>query len=175
MRMLLRLVSHAKNNKLHIDKFIVLENAPDSLFFTIKDGKKMMKDFVEVDIVENVPRSIRDEFEIDEQVYRWIPPYEKGATGYDQGFPFIGLVLDCQNRNGSETWQSIERMIEANTPRDRKPPEPVVVAKDHRSGFSIDVEDIPVVDLKPEGGIEVTKIAPVRKSPGRPKKVPVAA
>lgn len=167
MNMLLRLVSHAKNNKHHIDKMIALENAPEHLFFNVRNGKRFMKDFVEVDIVENVPESIRMKFSSDEKIYRFIPPAEKGMTGFDQEFELVGLVLDCQNRNGAEVWLTIERMIEAVTPRDRRPEEPVVVAVDHRSDFKRDLV-IPVVDLRPQGGSDVIEV-PVKRSPGRPK------
>lgn len=173
MNCLLRLVSHPKNNKHHIDKMIALENVPENLFFNIKNDKRFLKDFVEVDIVENVPQYIRDDFSSDEKIYKYIPPAEKGMAGFDQEFSLVGLVLDFQNRNGAETWLTIERMIEAITPRDRKPVEPVVVAVDHRSDFKRDLV-IPVVDLKPQGRQEPEPFNAPKKSPGRPKKVPAA-
>lgn len=171
--MLLRLVSHPKNNKLHIDKFIALDNAPENLFFNVKNGKRFLKEFVDVDVPENIPKAIREEFCLGDKVYRFIPPAEKGMSGFDQELELTAIVLDFQNRNGAETWLTLERMIEAMTPRDKKTPEPVVVAKDHHSGFTIGSEDIPIVDLAPSPAIQ--EVAPVRKKAGRPRKMVEAA
>lgn len=172
---LLRLVSHPKNNKLHIDKMIAVSNAPDTLFFQMKDGKKMLKEFIAVDVPENIPKGIRDVFCGKEMVYRFIPPAEKGMTGRDQEFSLTALVIDYQNRNGAEVWTTLERMIEGITPRDKKTPEPIVVAKSHQADFGIGVDDIPVVDLNPNAHEAVTEIAPIKRVPGRPKKEPVIA
>lgn len=169
MNLLLRLISHPKNNKQHIDKMIALENVPEKLFFNVKNDKRYMKDFVEVDVIENVPESIRMKFSSDEKIYRLIPPAEKGMAAIDQEFDCVGLVLDYQNLKGAETWQAIERMIEAVTPRDRRPTEPVVVAADLRSDFKRDLV-VPVVDLQPQEEL----IIPVKKM-GRPKKEVLAA
>lgn len=172
MNALLRIVSHPKNNKHHIDKMIYIKSIPEKLFFNQRNGKNFMKEFVEVDITDNVPDSIQAKFSHpDEKVYRYVPPAEKNMAGFDQEFPLIGLVLDYQNRNGAEVWNSIERMIDARTPRDQRMEEPVVIAVDHRSDFKRDLV-IPTVDLDPNTESDV--FVPARRM-GRPKKEVTAA
>lgn len=163
--MLLRLVSHAKNNKMHIDKFICVEGIPDHMLFEIRSGKKCLKSFLATDIPENIPKDIRKEFCDNDSVNKYIPRFEKGAEDIFQEVPFYSVVIDCATRQGADFWGSIERMIDDQTPRDRKVIEPIVVAKDLRSGFSITSEDVPRVTLVFSNEEPVEK-----KKAGRPRK-----
>lgn len=169
--MLLRLVSHAKNNKQHIDKLIAIEGIPDSMLYEIRNGKKCLKGFLSTDIAENIPKDIRNEFYENDMVYKYIAPFEKNAEPVFQELELYSVVIDCSTRQGADLWGSLERMIDDQTPRDRKVTEPVVVAKDLRSGFSISSEDVPRVTLMQSVITEPVE----KKKMGRPRKEVVAA
>lgn len=163
---LLRLVSNGKNNKLHLDKFIFIEGIPDNMLYETRNGKKCIKGFLSTDIVENIPKDIRKEFFNEETVHKYIAPFEKNAEPVFQKLPLYSIVIDCSTRQGADLWGSLERMIDDQTPRDRKVTEPVIVAKDLRSGFSITSEDVPRVTLQFSESEE-----PVQKNKGgRPRK-----
>lgn len=163
---LFRLASHAKNNKLHIDKLIAIEGVPEHLLFESRGGKQVLRQFLGFGIPENLPKDIRKEFCNGDTILRYVAPFEKGAEAVFQEIPLYDIVIDCGTRQGAELWEKIERMIDDQTPRDRKVPEPVVVAKDHKSGFAVSSEDIPVATLVwPEATTEIE-----RKRPGRPRK-----
>lgn len=165
--MLLRLVSHAKNNKLHIDKFIYVEGIPEHMLFETRGGKKCLRGFLSTDIPENIPKDIRKEFFDGDMVHKYIAPFKPEAEPVYQELPLYSIVIDCATRQGADLWGSIERMIDDQTPRDRKVVEPIVVAKDWKSGFSITSEDVPRVTLEKS---QSENPEPEKKKMGRPRK-----
>lgn len=166
--MLIRLVSHSKNNKLHLDKFIAIEGIPDHMLYETRSGNKCLKGFLGTDVPENIPKDIKREFFKNESINRYIAPFEKGAEAVFQEVPLYSVVIDCATRQGADLWNALERMIDDQTPRDRKVVEPVVVAKDLRSGFTITSEDVPVVTLQFASETPVETIQ--KKKMGRPRK-----
>lgn len=150
---LLRIVNHSKNNKWHVDKMIRVEGLPDSLFYYKRHGKNFLKAPWTIDVPENIPDYIKAFHQaVPFIVNVHTPSPEKGMPPMDEELEAYGLVMDYQNGIGEDTWQQIERIIDRDTPRGERVPEPVMVAdidNEHRNRpLSVKAEDIPVVILK---------------------------
>lgn len=150
---LLRLVNHPKDNKYHVDKMIRIEGLPDKYFYFQRNGKNYIKEPWFIDVTENIPEYVRAVHQpIPFKVNKYIPAPEKGIPPIDDEIEAYGLGLDYQLGNGEEMWLQIERIIDQNTPRGERVPEPVKIADiddAHRNRpFSISAESIPVVYIK---------------------------
>lgn len=148
--MLIRLSAHPKKNPNGIDKLIVIRGLPEEMMFSYgKNGERSIRAPFEADVDVNIPKSIRHLCTPVEVTYRF-PPIEKGVESVVDKKIVLGLRFDFQNQPGHELWQRIEKILDQEMPRGMKIPEPVIVAEDMRSPFSLEPEDIPVVDLNKE-------------------------
>jgi hypothetical protein len=157
---LIRLVNHSHNNKWHFDKMIFVENVPEKFLFvkrTTKEGvvKSFLKTPWTVDISDNIPSYVKDYHQPEPmKINLFTPAPEKGLPALEEEVDAYALVLDYQNGAGERMWLDIARLIDSDTPRGERIPEPVVVCggdNDHRNyEFSVPAEDIPVVRLRAE-------------------------
>lgn len=151
--MLLRLVNHSVLNKWHVDKMINISGLPEHLFYFKKNGKNFLKNPWAIDVPENIPDYIKAVHQ-PEPFKVWIhtPSPEKGVPPMEEELDAYGLVLDYQNGLGEDLWLQIERIIDRDTPRGERVPEPIKVAdidNEHRNKpFSVAAADIPVIVLK---------------------------
>ena len=181
--MLIRLVSHTRNNKWAVDKMIFVDGIPEDLLYMRRGDKLFLKEPWTFDVTENIPDYIRqgiDPFEVN----IFTSPTEKGLPAREDTYTVYGLVLDYQNPRGEDIWKRIERMIDQDTPRGENLPEPVLVSdqidNDHRMlGFSIQFEDIPQVvlsvhPLKAKPVVKKTVETPLAEPPQKEVIVPAA-
>lgn len=157
---LIRLVSHHVNNPTMIDKLIFIEGLPDDMFFAKAKGKhvldefdnegKMKEEFIsvetvkepwEADVEANYPKEILAKFGIDREIYTKI---DRNVVGPSKVRAF---KIDYQTGPGEDMWKHIERILDRETPRDRKIPVPAIVGD--RRDWQLDVDDVPAVTLAP--------------------------
>lgn len=151
---LIRLVSHPDKNKYLCDKIVFIEGIPEHMMFYKKDGKNFLKHPWVIDVTENIPKPVRDKFQpqpLKTNVH--FPSPEKGIPPINDEVDTYGFSLDYQNGQAEQIWESIERMIDAVTPRGDKLPVPILVDPslddEHRArGWTISAEDIPSIDLR---------------------------
>lgn len=150
--MLIRLVGHNVRDRRHeknphaIDKLFVVNGLPEEwMFRPVEGGKEIVRPF-EADIDANIPVAIRHLCEKTEVTYRF-PPIEKGKEWNIYKKTIYGLRLDLSNQPAKELWERIEDFIERSLPRDERFPAPRVIAKDHREAFSLEPDQIPVVNI----------------------------
>jgi hypothetical protein len=86
-----------------------------------------------MDISEDLPR------EKNETTGQWQNPTDTRRI--------LGVKISLDHTPGTEMWRQVERIIDRDTPRDKKLPAPVKVAPDQKSPFALEVSDIPVVTL----------------------------
>jgi hypothetical protein len=154
--MLIRLVGHNVKDRRHeknphaIDKLFVVNGLPEEWMFrkTPDGGKEIVRPW-EADVDANIPVAIRHLCEKTEITQRF-SPIEKGAQGFTDKRIILGLRLDLSNQPAKEMWERVEDYIERSLPRDERFPSPRVVAKDHREAFSLEPDQIPVVNLLPK-------------------------
>lgn len=110
---------------------------------------------------ETIPKSIRHLCEPTDiaVVYSAIGPGQKGVVDHKT---ILGIKLDFGTEPGREMWEKVERYLDRVTPRDRKVPEPVMMAPNQKSEFNPTIGrrsnrgsmefavgvDIPDVDLR---------------------------
>lgn len=148
-------------NPQHIDKLIVIKGLPDEwIYRTRADGKKELRPPWEADVEANIPHQVRALSEpLD--VVQYFAPVEKGQPGILDSRRILGVKLNFGTEPGREMWGKVERFLDSSTPRDQKVPEPVLVAKDHKSpfetfrarkrvsgGIELEPSEVPVVDLR---------------------------
>ena len=134
--MLIRLVSHFKNNPKHIDKLIAIKGLPEEwLFRELPDGegKELIRPWT-CDIDKNIPQDIRPFCEPTYVTLKY-SPLERGAKAVTERKQILGVCLDFMTEPGRELWEKIERYLEGTIPRTERVPEPVVCAKDEHSAF----------------------------------------
>jgi hypothetical protein len=140
-----------KQNSHGIDEMICIKGLPDDLMFRHKEGRTYLRFPWEMDIDANIPIHIRelcDPMDISEDM-----PHEKNeVTGQWQNPTdtrrVLGVKISLDHTPGTEMWRQVERILEHETPRDRKLPTPVKVAPDQKSPFALELKDIPVVILR---------------------------
>ncbi len=134
--MLIRLCGHFVNNPGHIDKLISIKGLPEEWLFrpSRAGGKELMPPW-EPDVEANIPKEIRHLCEPVE-ITRVFPPIEKGRDAVIDKVTIIGIKFNYMSTPGQELWEKIERYLDRMTPRDEKVPVPIIVAPDHKSGFS---------------------------------------
>lgn len=160
---LIRLIAHPRNNKWLVDKMIYIEGLPDSLMYTVLEDRKYLKEPWFIDNPANIPDYVKEVLvPAPLKLRTYASPAEKGMPPIDEEVEVYALCLDYQNGQGEQTWVEIERILDRETPRGERIPEPVRVAdidNDHRDlPFSVPVLDIPVVHL--EGGSPVRRVVP---------------
>lgn len=154
--MLIRLVGHNVRDRRHeknphaIDKLFVVNGLPEEWMFrkTSDGGKEIVRPW-EADIDANIPVAIRHLCTKTEVTYKF-SPIEKGALPFIEKRMILGLRLDLSNQPAKEMWERVEDYIERSLPRDERFPSPRVIAKDHREAFSLEPDQIPVVNLVPK-------------------------
>lgn len=165
--MLIRLGSHHKKNSNLFDKVIDIKGLPDSMFFKEESGKLYIDEYDDeghlkfihqkgttlkqpwtADIPENFPKDVLQKFSINKKIF-YLDVFKAEGRGVERILvplpPLVGVQLDYQTAPGQDLWDQIERILERETPRDKKVPEPIVVGD--RSGWKIGVDDIPSVVL----------------------------
>jgi hypothetical protein len=160
--MLIRVCAHfSRRNMNGIDELIRIEGLPDDVIFRFKDGKRYLKSPWEPDLDANIPVHIRSlctpmditedlPVEKNEQTGKWQAPSDTRRI--------LGVRVQLDNNPGREMWAQIERILDRGTPRDQKIPVPAVVAPNQKDPFSLEVQDIPVVNLRPEPGVVVPTV-----------------
>ena len=58
------------------------------------------------------------------------------------------MVLNLDRGPDQEAWNAAQREAFLGARRDRPMPEPLPVAKDNVTGWSVDTEDVPVIELE---------------------------
>jgi hypothetical protein len=174
--MLIRIISHFHKKNTHgIDELIRIENLPDDMMFTRKDGRVYLRSPWTRDVDANIPKEIREHctpMDITED----LPREKNEATGAWQTpsdtVRILGVRLDLDSTPGMETWKKLQRILDRGTSRDQKVPEPAVVAPDQKSAFALEAHEIPVVILKPEVAVPAQTVTAVAV-PVEPPKVVV--
>jgi hypothetical protein len=174
-------MGHYLMNSMHIDKLIAIKGLPEDWFFRQRaDGQKELLPPWKPDIDANIPREIRHICEPTE-IVQYFPPIEKGKEGIVDKMTILGVRLDYMTEPGREMWTRVERYMDSSLPRDVKLPEPVLVARDQKSGFEtfsprkrvtggveLTPAEVPVVDLNKkfsEPSVEVVKVVAAVASP----------
>jgi hypothetical protein len=139
-----------KSNSHGIDELIVIRGLPDDLMFRHKEGRTYLKFPWEMDVDANIPVHIRElctPMDISED----LPREKNETTGLWQNPTdtrrILGVKISLDHTPGTEMWRQVERIIDRDTPRDKKLPTPVKVAPDQKSPFALEVGDIPIVML----------------------------
>lgn len=163
--MLIRLCMHHVKNPHLIDKMIIIKGLPENLMFRkTTEGDELLPPW-QPDDEANIPKSIRHLCEPKEFVkfFQPVRHYDQTYKGFWDKRTALGFKLDYSYGPAQEIWKTIERIIDRDLPRGEKMPVPAIVAPDHQKPFSLEPEDIPVVDLrKPE---PVIVAAPVVQPP----------
>lgn len=175
--MLIRIISHFHKKNTHgIDELIRIDGLQDELMFRRKDGKVYLQTPWERDIDSNIPKEIREHctpMDITED----LPREKNEATGQWQvpsdTIRILGVRLNLDTTPGMEMWRKLERILNMETPRDQRIPEPAVVAPDQKSPFFLEAKDIPVVILKKEIVAPVAQTATAVSVPFNPPKIDV--
>jgi hypothetical protein len=167
---LFRIISHFHKKNTHgIDELIRIDNFPDELMFRREGTKTFLVYPFERDIDANIPKDIREHC-TPTDITENLPREKNESTGQWQTpvdiIRILGVRLNLDSTPGMEMWQKIQRILDKDTPRDQRVPEPAVVAPDMKSPFALEAKDIPVVTLRTE-----IKVAPVIAVPFNPPKV----
>lgn len=152
--MLIRVISHFHKKNTHgIDELIRIDGLPDDFMFRRSNGKVYLKAPWERDIDANIPVVIREHctpMDITEN----LPREKNEATGLWQEptdtIRILGVRLNLDITPGMEAWKKLQRILDRDTPRDQKVPEPAVVAPNMTDPFFLEAKDIPVVILRQE-------------------------
>jgi hypothetical protein len=173
--MLIKLAGHFPNNPNHIDKLISIKGLPEEwLFRNGPHGKELAKPWM-IDNEDTIPKAIRHLCEPTDVVVVY-SPIAKGEQGVVDKKTLLGIKLDYGTEPGREMWEKIERYLDRMTPRDRKVPEPVMMAPNHKSDFNPTIGrrsvrgsmefasnvEVPDVDLRAtvEEAVPVPKVVP---------------
>lgn len=125
---LIRLVSHPFKNKYLCDKIMFIDGIPDSMLYFQRNGKNYLKAPWTPDVTANIPEPVRSKFQPKPfKINLYLAPPEKGVPPIDDEINCYGLMLDYQNGQGEQMWESIEKMIDDVTPRGVDLPKPVIV------------------------------------------------
>lgn len=171
--MLIRLVSHFKNNPKHIDKMIAIKGLPEAwLFREGPSGKELLHPW-KADVDKNIPYDIRSLCEPMYITFRY-PPISRGENWVVEYKQILGIVLDFMSEPGREMWEQIDRYLQGTIPRTERVPDPVVLAKDEHSAFEtyapkrsstgslqFEPSPIPLIDLT----LYAPKVIPVVEQP----------
>lgn len=172
--MLIRLVGHFIDNPNRIDKLICIKGLPEEWFFRPSrfGGKELIKPW-EPDVEANIPVACRHLCEPIE-ITQVFSPVEKGRDYTIDKITAHALRFDYVTEAGQTMWDQIERYLERTVPRDMLVAKPVLVAPDHKSAYSPHearrsvrgslelrpVNEIPVIDLRPQASSAVVTPAP---------------
>lgn len=161
--MLIRLISHAKNNPEHVDKMIWIDGLPEEWIFERRedtdekgqpDERLFLKSPWEADITENIPEGIRYKFQPDPIEVWYETPQEirPGTMVTDQKISWIrwikkihGVRLNIQSLQGEQMWKQIEDLLDRETPRNLRIPEPSIVG--NKMYWTLTAETMPRVKL----------------------------
>ena len=148
-----------KQNSHGIDELIVIRGLPDDIMFRHKEGRTYLRFPWEMDIDANIPLHIRElctPMDISED----LPREKNEVTGQWQNPTdtrrVLGVKISLDHTPGTEMWRQVERILEHETPRDRKLPTPIKVAPDQQAPFALEVKDIPLVIL-PAAAVVLTE------------------
>lgn len=144
--------------------------------FRREGDKTFLASPFERDIDANIPKDIREHcspMDITEN----LPREKNEATGQWQTpsdtIRLLGVRLNLDSTPGMEMWQKIQRILDRDTPRDQRVPEPAVVAPDMKSPFALEAKDIPIVTLKSEVKAPALSVATTVSVPFNPPAIKV--
>lgn len=160
--MLIRLVSHGDKNAEHIDKMIAIDGLPDEWIFDRRrdvddkgnpDERLFLRDPWKMDVTENIPYDIRGKFQPEPWVFWFETPHEpRPGVTQSVDMPFIrwmrkchGLVLNYQTNQGQQMWAQIVDLLDRETPRTQRIPEPRIVGT--RQMWTLSADQVPYVKL----------------------------
>lgn len=167
--MIIRLMSHSKDNAEHIDKLIVIDGLPEEWVFerreeTDEKGEKDTRLFLkhpwEDDVTENLPEGIRLKFQPEPIEVWYETPMEirpgtytaQDKIGWVRWLKKIyGFRLNLQTNQGQQMWDQIVDLLDRETPRSQRIPEPAVVGT--KIIWTLEASKVPYVKLT--GTLEV--------------------
>lgn len=175
--MLIRIISHFHKKNTHgIDELIRIDNFPEDLMFRREGDKTFLVDPFERDIDANIPKEIREHCS-PMNITENLPREKNEATGQWQTpsdmIRVLGVRLNLDSTPGMEMWKKIQRILDIDTPRDQRIPEPAVVAPDMKSPFALEAKDIPVVVLRKVEKTPVVSIETTASVPFNPPAIKV--
>jgi len=154
--MLFRIVNHHIKNQEMRDKLICINFLPEEFYTQEIEGHKVLRPPFEFDNEKNLPRDIRAQFPERMTVYEIVQPLNEAQTmeryRHDRRFipSSIQIVkIDCATGPGEEKWKEVEKYIEKLRPASIKFMEPAIVGD--QLNWTLEAEDVPVIDLHPEG------------------------
>jgi hypothetical protein len=185
MLTLIRLMSDGKNNPEHADKMIAIDGLPEEWFFDCRkdhddkgapDQRLFLRDPWEVDITENIPEGIRAKF-CPLPIQVWFETPMEIRPGTYQSAPAMewirymktayGFRLNVQTNAGRAMWDQILDLLDRETPRSQRIPEPAVVG--NKIQWTLQTDKVPfakltgTVAIVPPEQIVIPEIKPVAR------------